>query len=131
MGDANETPPEEQVIHSNEVINLLGNACEMNKEQILPSLVLPPSTTLTSQLYACISRGTQKVKQKGQTTSQCIDIELCTLRLKDIDTDLLITLSIPRRAGNSGKDGSDVGEEIFKQILTSFNIQDYSLFGGG
>ena len=85
LGDANETPPEEQVIHSNQVINLLGNACEMNKEQILPSLVLPPSTTLTSQLHACIARGTQKVKQKGSITSQCIDIELCALRLKDIE----------------------------------------------
>ena len=125
LGDANETPPEEQVIHSNQVINLLGNACEINKEQILPSLVLPPSTTLTSQLHACISRGTQKVKQKGSSTSECIDIELCALRLKDIDTDLLITLSIPRTDG-----GSNVGEEIFKQILASFNIQDYSLFGG-
>ena len=128
LGEANETPPEEQVIHSNQIINLLGNACEMNKEQILPSLVLPPSTTLTSQLHACISSGTQKVKQKGQTTSQCIDIELCALRLKDIDTDLLISLSIPRRGGKDG--GSNLGEEIFKQILASFNIQDYSLFGG-
>ena len=100
----------------------------MNKEQILPSFVLPPSTTLTSQLHACISSGTQKVKQKGQTTSQCIDIELCALRLKDIDTDLLISLSIPRRGGKDG--GSNLGEEIFKQILASFNIQDYSLFGG-
>ena len=128
LGDANETPPEEQVIYSNQVINLLGNACEINKERILPSLVLPPLTTLTSQLHACISSGTQKVKQKGLTTSQCIDIELCALRLKDIDTDLLITLSIPRREGKDGS--SDVGEEIFKQILASFNIQDYSLFGG-
>ena len=128
LGEANETPPEEQIIHSNQIINLLGNACEINKEQILPSLVLPPSTTLTSQLHACISRGTQRVKQKGSTTSQCIDIELCALRLKDIDTDLLITLSIPRREGKDG--GSNVGEEIFKQILASFNIQDYSLFGG-
>jgi len=131
LGDANETPPEEQVIHSNQVINLLGNACEMNKERILPSLALPPSTTLTSQLHACISRGTQKVKQKGSITSQCIDIELCALRLKDIDTDLLITLSIPRRNSGSDSDGgSNVGEEIFKQILASFNIKDYSLFGG-
>jgi len=42
----------------------------------------------------------------------------------------LITLSIPR--GSGGKDGgsSNVGEEIFKQILASFNVQDYSLFGG-
>ena len=132
LGDANGAV--EQIIHTSRVVNLLGFACEENKEQLFPSLALMPTTTLQSQLHACVARGSQKIVQKGNTAAHWVDIELCALRLKDVETDLLITLSIPRkeeknRSSGDSRNVAGVDDEIFKQILTSFNIKDWSLFG--
>ena len=142
---------EQSIIHSSRVVNLLGHACEEgNKEQIFPELTLPPCTTLQSQVCACLVNGSQQVvKEKSRNASendnnnddnaaaaQWIDIEMCALRLKDIETDILITLSVPRkedggRANNSPVSGTTAEGrgDMFKQILASFNIRDYSLFG--
>ena len=147
----NEQQEEQSIIHSNRVVNLLGYACEEgNKEQIFPELTLPPCTTLQSQVCACLVEGSQQVvKEKSRNASgndnndddnaaaaQWIDIEMCALRLKDIETDILITLSVPRkedggRANNNSPVSGTTAEgraDMFKQILASFNIHDYSLF---
>ena len=147
---------EQSIIHSNRVVNLLGYACEEgNKEQIFPELTLPPCTTLQSQVCACLVNGSQQVvKEKSRNcannsgndnnndddnaaaAAQWIDIEMCALRLKDIETDILITLSVPRKENGGRANSSPVSgttaegrADMFKQILASFNIRDYSLFG--
>ena len=144
---------EQSIIHSSREVNLLGYACEEegNKEQIFPELTLPPCTTLQSQVCACLVNGSQQVvKEKSRNASendnnnddnaaaaQWIDIEMCALRLKDIETDILITLSVPRKEDVGGRANSspvsgttaEGRADMFKQILASFNIRDYSLFG--
>ena len=149
--NTNNEQQEQSIIHSSRVVNLLGYACEEgNKEQIFPELTLPPCTTLQSQVCACLVEGSQQVvKEKSRScvntnnsgndnnddnnaaAVQWIDIEMCALRLKDIETDILITLSVPRKEDGGRANGTTAEgrADMFKQILASFNIRDYSLFG--
>ena len=81
-------------------------------------------------------------------TPRWIDVEMFVLRLESVETDLLITLSVPRRrttgennedddgggverCGESGGDVDAVGRysDAFESILASFYIKDWSLFG--
>jgi len=128
LADANEVSLEEQHIDMSQVLNLLEDEKE-RVHQLLPNFSLPEPLG-ASQLYACIAKGSQKVAQgKKSTNAHYIDVELCVLRLENVETDLLITLSAPRRETNRG---GGVGAElsnVFKEILTSLNIQDWSLFG--
>eukprot|EP00571_Detonula_confervacea_P002548 CAMPEP_0172318650 /NCGR_PEP_ID=MMETSP1058-20130122/35477_1 /TAXON_ID=83371 /ORGANISM="Detonula confervacea, Strain CCMP 353" /LENGTH=200 /DNA_ID=CAMNT_0013033529 /DNA_START=8 /DNA_END=607 /DNA_ORIENTATION=+ len=133
LADANEASLEEQQIHSEQVVNLLldGNNDEKKGQLFLPSLSLPASMDNPLELYACISRGSQKVAQgkKGSTTKDAhwIDVELCVLRLKNVETDLLVSLSIPRRENDDSGEGlvADYHSGAFKEIVTSFNIRDW------
>jgi hypothetical protein len=68
-----------------------------------------------------------------------VDIEMCLLRFKSMETDLLITLTTPISSGQVEEAGSgelcnapnDNANSVstFRQILKSFNIKDWNLFG--
>eukprot|EP00986_Skeletonema_menzelii_P011537 scaffold5956_cov155-Skeletonema_menzelii.AAC.7 len=73
-----------------------------------------------SESYACISVGKQQVGDKS------LRIEMCVLRLTDVTTDLLITLSTPdNKKGSVGEDGLS---NVFREILSTFCIIDWNLF---
>lgn len=73
-----------------------------------------------SESYACISVANQ------QYADSCLRIEMCVLRLKHVSTDLLITLSIPQnKPVTVGDDGLS---NLFRGILSTFCIKDWSLF---
>lgn len=156
LADANEALSGEQCIHNSRVLSSEDGNDKMELGELLSSLSMP---TKGEDVYChvCLARGSQKViqgKAKDNTTSTTnnnannnaahwIDVELCALRLRNVDTDLLITLSIPRTDTIMGEEeemgvgstaaGAVVGEEqysdVFRKILASFNIRDWSLFG--
>ena len=78
-------------------------------------------STQQSESLACIAVGKQQVGDKS------LRIEMCVLRLTDVTTDLLITLSIP-----DTKHGLVLGEDglsnVFRDLLYSFCITDWTLF---
>lgn len=65
-----------------------------------------------------------------------VSIQLLLLRLKERDTDIVITVNVPHYPGEYVKaaEGEATqlmkdGEAITKQILDSFDIKDWTLFG--
>jgi hypothetical protein len=123
------------------VIDLIYND-SMNRNYWLPNLKLPPpyndddddddanlsdkSLNNKDLFVACLGRGHR------MDESYCVDIEMCVLRFKSMETDLLITLTTPMSSGQVEEAGS--GElcnsvSTFRQILKSFNIKDWNLFG--
>jgi len=57
-----------------------------------------------------------------------IRVDLCAIRLPSVRTDLLVTLSTPVTAAAVTSGGND-NDETFRQVLSSFRIVDWSLFG--
>ena len=59
-----------------------------------------------------------------------IRVELCVLRLTAQETDLLITLSSPSETNPQEEAQQTQGfSDVFQQVITSFQIHDWSLFG--
>eukprot|EP00804_Cyclotella_cryptica_P001418 CCRYP_003682-RA/>CCRYP_003682-RA protein AED:0.04 eAED:0.03 QI:0/-1/0/1/-1/1/1/0/217 len=100
-----------------------------------------------SRICCIIVVGSQKVVQGKDVVgtdpsththdaAKCIDVEMCILRLEQVETDLLITLSTPSdstsiRSGDNGKSVTEqatVGD-VFREIVSSVRIQDWTLFG--
>ncbi len=78
------------------------------------------TSTQQSEAHACIAVGRQQVAEKS------LRIEMCVLRLTDVTTDLLITLSIPDNKQISvGEDGLS---NMFREFLSTFCITDWGLF---
>lgn len=67
----------------------------------------------------------------------CLQVQLAVVRLKELETDLLITLNTPehisplsaaaRHAGDGAKTGNEAAG-LFRQIIHTLRINDYSLF---
>lgn len=131
LADANEASVVQQtIIISNEIVDLLRDG--EKKERLLPNFSLPPVSLKLRQLYACVARESQKVVQgKGSTKSDphWIDVDMCVLRLRNVETDFLITLSIPRKEIGEEDVGGEGPSSVFMDILNSFNVKDWSLFG--
>jgi hypothetical protein len=129
------------------VIDLIYND-SMNRNYWLPNLKLPPpyndnddinhsvrSLKCKDLFIACLGRGHR------MDESFRVDIEMCLLRFKSMETDLLITLTTPISSGQVEEAGSgelcnapiddDNAHSVstFRQILKSFNIKDWNLFG--
>jgi len=94
-------------------------------------------------IACCIMRGSQKVAQGKDTDAsgrardikaKWIRIELCALRLTNVDVDLLITMSTPQLGNAEENDNDECLDEgysdVFRDLLESLNIRDWSLFGG-
>ena len=113
-----------------------------------------PSLSSHAPVKACSCIGTQSIEPlKNQThleegKADKVRIELCALRLEQCETDILITLTMPMsdvqaveghdkleegtcaNRGNSDDNGDGDGHStLFLDILTGFNISDWSLFG--
>ena len=132
LADANEAPLKEQHIHSGRIIDLIRD--REGRERALTKFSLPEPLPDAVRLHACVARGSQKVAQgKGNEAAEWIDVEVCVLRLEHVETDLMISLSVPRR-GSVGREGvAEAGDEeqseLFKEVLANFNICDWGLFG--
>ena len=77
---------------------------------------------IVSQSYACIAKGSQKVAQgKGSTNAHFSDVGMCVMWLENVETDLLITLSIHLRETNHGEGVWSEHSDVFKEVLTGFD----------
>jgi len=101
---------------------------------------------LTARVKACSCIGHQLIgqshgennqinnPQKGCKESNSADVslkkvrvELCVLRLEDVQTDLLLTLTVPISLEDEKEEKTQLSE-TFLHILRSFTIEDWSLF---
>lgn len=95
---------------------------------------------LSARTKACTCVGTQNVgllRNKEKTEegkASKVKVELCVVRLETIQTDLLISLSVPmfenqededKQVENDKKEGHS---SLFLSILKSFKVVDWSLF---
>ena len=55
-----------------------------------------------------------------------VEIELCVVRLRHVETDLLLTMS--RTKGRFAADTQQLSEE-FRRVLSTIQILDWDLFG--
>ena len=133
------------------VIDLLYNDSSY-RNYWLTNLILPPSYECNDDdeydanvsfirnnykglFVACLGRGHR------MDETYCVDIEMCVLRFKSMETDLLITLTTPisndqvEEAGSGELRNTPIDDDntnsvsTFRQILKSFNIKDWNLFG--
>lgn len=95
----------------------------------MPSISsLPPTAVL------CTGRGSQRIIQGRERVLQpsetiWITVELCAIRLPSVLTDILITLT-SQAATDRQDDGNGPTPSLeFLEILQSFRIRDWSLFG--
>lgn len=108
-----------------------------NEEEKLDGSNLMPK--ISARVKACTCIGIQGVglmrnqKKIEEGKSSKVRIELCVLRLEAVQTDLLISLSTPLFASNDGDNqllhaGKNGHSSLFKSILKSFEVVDWSLF---
>lgn len=113
LADANGVSQNDMTIQSNKLMFSVND-----DQKYFQKLSL---STQQSESLACIAVGKQQVGDKS------LRIEICVLRLTDVTTDLLITLSIP-----DTKHGLVLGEDglsnVFRDLLYSFCITDWTLF---
>lgn len=90
---------------------------------------------------ACSCRGVQRIeldenqkKKEGEKASRVV-VELCVLRLEQVQTDLLIILTMPlfldtkKETKKETKKNSNCHSMTFHKIMDSFYVEDWSLFG--
>ncbi|CAB9500127.1 Ran guanine nucleotide release factor [Seminavis robusta] len=91
---------------------------------------LPSTASIASgigvQANVAMGRDTDVAGNPRQQESQSIRVELCVLRLPSVETDLLITLSTP--TPNTATEEQNEFSPIFQQIVSSFQIRDWTLF---
>ena len=142
-----------QYLRDQSVIDLVYNDSTNNRNYWLTNLKLPPSYEYNDDdeyddanvsfirnnykglFVACLGRGHR------MDETYCVDIEMCVLRFKSMETDILITLTTPisdraEEAEARGEpcnapinDDNNTNFSTFRQILKSFNITDWNLLG--
>ncbi len=100
-----------------------------------PSICAPVVASLPPTAVLCTGSGSQRIIQGRQRIPQLsdpiwINVELCVIRLPSVSTDILITLTSPA-ASNPQGDGNNGTKPSFEflEVLESFRIRDWSLFG--
>ena len=82
---------------------------------------------LTRKVKACACIGKQNIGPlRGQTKTEKaskVRIELCVVRLDCMETDILITLTMP--CSDKGEHGLS---SLFRVMLKSFKVEDWTLF---
>ena len=119
LADANGVSQEyhDTSIQSSMMISM-GDDNDAKRQKYFPSF--NAHTQQLAGAVACMSIGKQQVVDK------CLRIEMCVLRLKNVTTDLLITLSTPENKPISiEKDGFT---NVFHEVLSTFSIKDWTLF---
>ena len=119
LADSNRA--EEASVLESRVIKSLGGTVA---NDVLPSLHMPEG----SGGVACLSMGRQKVAQgkDGRNEARWINVHMCVIRLRCVETDFVITLSVPLEGESSAALDS---QGVFSSILRGFNIVDWNLFG--
>ena len=91
------------------------------------------------QSVVCIGKGLQKIAkgqdydvfgnlQKSQEASW-VSVELGLLRLDNVKTDLLVTLSSPNESNPQDTTTTATTSALFRSIFCSLRIRDWGLFG--
>ncbi len=131
VGSATSTDPEVRVGVNND-----SNKTDHDAPNLIPKL--------STQVKACSCVGYQSIDplrgsselEKGKASR--IRVELCAIRLAAIDTEILVSLSMPTDSRISNSKDDDVIDQceegdhhcsLFLEILKGFNILDWSLFG--
>jgi len=61
--------------------------------------------------------------------SSKIQVELCAVRLEEVQTDLVVTLTMPMKDGITQKERRvESHSELFRDVMSSFVVKDWSLF---
>ena len=120
LADANGASSEEQRVYESQVVSL------EKTQQLLPNFALPASMD-ASKCHACTAIGSQTItKGKNCADAQIVRVELCALRLQDIDTDMLITLSLPTK-NHEEITPAHSHSHVFKDILKSLVIVNWDI----
>ena len=116
LADANGVSQDDITIQPNDMIFSAKDE-DATKQRYFQKFSL---STQQSDSHACIAVGKQQVAEKS------LRIEMCVLRLTDVTTDLMITLSIPDNKQISV--GDDGLSSVFRELLATFCIRDWGLF---
>lgn len=116
LADANGVSLDDMTIQSNNKLVFSVKDDDASKQKYFQDFSL---STQQSESHACIAVGKQQVADKS------LRIEMCVLRLTDVTTDLLITLSIPDNKQSTVVDGLS---NVFRELLSTFSITDWNLF---
>lgn len=106
--------------------------------------VIEPSATpgLPPEAFKCLVAGEQEVSKgrQGANAANLVHILLAVLRLKNVNSDVLITLNTPifisessaaaQHAGAGAKDLSQGALPLMQRILASLRVHDWDMFGG-
>lgn len=114
---------------------------EFQTMSTVPQLAATQSSSSSSPLpdtaKTCGGIGRQLVRQgrdtdvagnPRQVTAAWVRIDLCVLRLPHVNSEILLTLTSPTTTSQPGASLSE-WDELFVQMLQSFCIKDWTLFG--
>lgn len=130
LADSNGCSDDDSVLDS---LRIFDNATSSNDEEKSEEHVVHNilNTIKQSSAMNCcvIAIGSQRVIQgkaytgTGAAAEKNIRVEMCIMRLENVETDLLITLSTPSDEPSTGL------SDHFRNILCEFYINDWDLFG--
>ena len=116
---------------------VLGDVIARQDDNTHPSASSSQITVSTGIGLQCVSSRSSYVQHlpppfdqlQPKQEASWVQIEICLLRLSNVQTDILITLSKPLLAASAVKNGADIthGKE-FEKICKSFKIVAWSLF---
>lgn len=89
-------------------------------------------TVVGKQLVVGVGYRDSHPRHSSKDLEQWVQVELCAIRLPWIGTDFIISLTSPIESNSSKNDTSEEEKDlspVFRQILSSFRILDWSLFG--
>ena len=137
LADANGTPEQKSRVLTKEEVVRLGHDLTQKKDEGF-WLRLCEHFKNVPNITVCLCTGKQLVVGAGMRESdpraknrkQWVKVEMCIFRLKDIQTEIIISISIP-----TDKEDEIMSSEphldyssVFKNIISSFQVVDWSLF---
>jgi hypothetical protein len=130
LADSNGCGDGDSILESSRVFDdaVSSNDEEKSEDHVVHNIL---NTIKQSSAKNCcvIAVGSQRVIQgkaytgAGTAAEKRIRVEMCIMRLENVETDLLITLSAPSDEPSAGV------SDHFRNILSGFLINDWTLFG--
>lgn len=142
LTDLHPVPDDEfGVVHFKELLKE-NEATAPSDHQILKSTVLGAQDLpwfkdlwLSEKIVATLVYGRMRVAKFRQVVKNEVSLLLCCIRLKHVNTDLLISLNFPTKIhaeSSAAEKGSVASSEdptpLFRQIVKSFRFVDWGLF---
>ena len=121
------------------------SSCHFQSQPLVnkDNLTIEPGVTVATP---CSGIGTQRIAigrdadiagNKRKQEIRLTRVELCVLRLSEVGTDILVTVSKPTKTSNPNEPIESVNvnsgnrfSDTFCRCITSFTIRDWGLFGG-